>query len=176
MKTQHFLTASMLLLVAWLLPLRCVQADTVIFDSAGFIEGSQSFTTSFDITTPGTLTVSLADVPWLDTLSNLNVFLSSTTGLVAPSMAAGSETMQVEPGRMFAHWFGAANGQYNVGVYSLQIDFQPSTVPVPLPKGLILLLSGFGLILILQPRRGSEPQSIIPSLGADNPVTNAGGL
>jgi len=121
-------------------PLRSVLADT-LYDSSGFIQGQQSFVQSFDITTPGTLTVSLSDIPWLDTISNLNFFVTSATGTIGSYEGQGTESINVGPGVIFAHWFGDANGTFGVGAYGIKIQFQPST-PVPLPPSLLLSLSG----------------------------------
>lgn len=157
---RYLYTAAVLAIAAMLAPPGSARAETVLYGSAGFIQGQQSFTESFNITTPGTLTVTLSSVPWLDAISDLNVFLTSATGIIAPAMAPGSETIQVQPGTVYAHWFGDADGVYKVGAYSLAIDFQPSTIPVSLPNGLILMLSGLGLFLILQPIQGTAPRML----------------
>ena len=68
-------------------------------------------------------------------------------------MGGGTESMQVGPGTIYAHWFGDANGAYNLGVYSLEITFQPAVSTVPLPGALILLISGLGLMACWQWRR-----------------------
>ena len=112
-----------------------------LYDNAGFIKGQQSFVQSFDITTPGTLTVTLSDVPWLDTLSDLNCFLSSSSGVIGKTWGAGTESIEVSPGMIYAHWFGVADGSFGVGVYSHKVSFQPAGAPVPLPPSVILLLS-----------------------------------
>ena len=93
-------------MVAWALPFGSASADTVLYDSSGFIQGQQSFVQSFDITTAGTLTVSLSDIPWLDTISNLNFFLTTASGTVGASMGAGTESMSVGPGMVYAHCTG----------------------------------------------------------------------
>jgi hypothetical protein len=153
MQLRHFLAITALLLCAAFAPTGSVRADTVLYDKAGFVQGSQSFVRSFNITTPGTLTISLTDVPWLDTLSNLNVFLTTASGPMGASMGSGTESMQVGPGVIYAHWFGNADGQYKLGAYSLEIMFQPQISAVPLPGSLILLLSGLVLTLARQWRR-----------------------
>ena len=130
-------------------PLRSVLADT-LYDSSGFIQGQQSFVQSFDITAPGTLTVSLSDIPWLDTISNLSFFVTSATGPIGGSFAQGTESIDLGPGVIFAHWFGDANGSFGVGAYGIKIQFQPST-PVPLPSSLLLLLSGLLAFVWLLP-------------------------
>ncbi|MGO9934963.1 MAG: hypothetical protein ACLPV8_24570 [Steroidobacteraceae bacterium] len=154
MQPRHFLAAMALLLCAAFAPRGPVRADTVLYDNTGFVQGSQAFVESFDITTPGTLTISFTDVPWLDTLSDLNLFLTTASGLLGASMGSGTESMQVEPGMIYAHWFGDAAGQYAIGVYSLSIVFQPQAVgTVALPGSLICLLSGLTLVFARQWRR-----------------------
>ena len=136
-----------------LLPGRAT-ADTVLYDSSGFIEGAQAFTQSFDIKSAGTLTVTLSDVPWLDTVADLNCFLSTSTKVLGPSMGAGTESMQVGPGMVYAHWSGDAAGAYGLGVVGIKVDFTPSVSPVPLPRTAVLLLSGLALLSVWRRRPG----------------------
>jgi hypothetical protein len=146
MHMRHFLAASMLALCASSLPLSAARADTVLYDGVGFVQGNQSFVDSFNIAAPGTLTISLSDVPWLDTVSNFSFFLSSATGVMGSPTNTGTESWKVGAGNFYAHWFGDANGQFGTGVYALSISFHPDVSAVPLPAALILLLSGVGLI------------------------------
>jgi hypothetical protein len=150
---------------AWVCPFGAAQASTVLYDGVGFIEGQQSFTQAFDITGTGTLTVSLSQVPWLDTIAGLNCFLSTANGLVGTTMSSGSESMSVGPGMIYVHWFGDADGTYGLGVYSMKIAFY-NTPAVALPGSLILLLSGFGVLLGWQRR-----QILPPMLKADEALT-----
>jgi hypothetical protein len=135
------------------LSISAAEAGTVLYDNAGFIQGQQAFTQSFDITTPGTLTITLSNIPWLDTLTDLNCFLTTTSGSLGQSMGSGTESMSVGPGVIYAHWFGVADGSYGVGVFGLKVAFQPSITAVPLPASLLLLLSGLGLMFGWQGRR-----------------------
>jgi hypothetical protein len=157
MQLRHLLAVTTLLLCAGLMPVGSARAATVLYDSAGFIRGSQSFVDSFNITTPGTLTISLSDVPWLDTIAGLNFFLTSASGVFGPSMSGGgTESIQVGPGTMYAHWVGNANGSYGVGVFALKMTFQPGVpTAVPLPGALVLLLSGLGLLFASRWRRAA---------------------
>ncbi len=139
---------------AWVLPLGSAFAATVMYDSAGFIQGQQSFVEAFNITTPGTLTVSLSSVSWLDTVTDLNAFVSTPSGVVGSAMGPGTESTNVGPGMVYVHWFGDASGAYDLGVYGLKVTFQPSGVSaVPLPDSLLLLVSGIGFLLAWQCRR-----------------------
>ena len=138
------------------MPLRAAHADTVLYNSAGFIQGKQSFVQAFNITTPGTLTVTLSNIPWLDTIADLNCFLTSAGGVIGKSMGVGTESIFVGSGTIYAHWFGDANGAYGLGVYGMKVMFQPGT-PVALPKSLILLLSGLGILLGWQRRATVDP-------------------
>jgi hypothetical protein len=118
-----------------------------LYSSAGFIQGSQSFVQSFEITTPGTLTVTLSTIPWMDTISDLNLFLTTSSGVIGNSMGVGTESVTVAPGVVYAHWFGDADGNYGIGVYGLDVTFKPSTpTPVPVPTSIVLFLSGLGLL------------------------------
>jgi hypothetical protein len=156
---RHLFAATLIGIGGWMLPVGA-QADTVLYDSAGFIQGQQSFVQSFDITTAGTLTVTLSNIPWLDTIADLNCFLTTATGVLGSSMGVGTESMSVQPGMIYAHWFGDANGQYGVGVYGVKIMFQPNGITtVALPPSLVLLLSGMGVLLGWQRRKQVAPTS-----------------
>jgi hypothetical protein len=152
-RLKSLFAATIVVIGAGLLPMSAVQADTVLYNSAGFIQGKQSYVQSFDITTPGTLTVTLTNIPWLDTIADLNCFLTSSSGLIAKAMGVGTESISVGSGMIYAHWLGDASGAYDLGVYGLKITFQPNAAPVGLPGSLILLLSGLGVLLGWQRRQ-----------------------
>jgi len=151
MQLRYFVAAAAMLL-AGLAP--SARADSVLYSDAGFIDGNQSFVQSLDITQSGTLTISLSNVPWLDTISDLSFFVTTASSVVGGWQSDGTESMQVKPGMIYAHWLGDADGKYGVGAYSLKIMFQPGGVsPVPLPGSLTLLLSVIGLGVVGRWRR-----------------------
>jgi hypothetical protein len=155
MKSQTFAASALLALGIWLTPFTASRADAVLYDAGSFVQGEQSFTQSFNISGPGTLTVSMSDVPWLDIVSDLNCFLSTASGLINPaanSGGSGSESFSVGSGPIYAHWFGSAQGVYDLGVIGVKITFQPAGIPVPLPASLVLLLSGLGVLFGWQRR------------------------
>lgn len=153
MKLRALLAAAALLLSAWIMPAEA-RADTLIYDGISLFSGQQSFTQSFTVTTAGTLTFSLSTISWLDTVSDLSGFLSTTSGEIGSTIGAGTESVSVAAGTYYAHWFGDAQGTYNLGVVGLKINFQPVT-PVSLPASLVLMLSGLGLLFGWQSRRVS---------------------
>ncbi len=143
------------------------RSDSVLYDDAGFIQGQQSYTQSFDITSPGAMTVTMSNIPWLDTIADLNFFISTPTGMLGGSaMGVGTEQFNVEPGMIYAHWFGDANGPYGMGIYGLEIQFQAHATAVPLPAALILFLSGLGLLLGWQRRPDAAPAGL-PSIAQE---------
>jgi hypothetical protein len=161
MKLHTFAASALLALSVWLTPFAASRADTVLYDASSFVEGQQSFTQSFNVSGPGTLTVSITDIAWLDIVADLNCFLSTASGLINPAAngngyGSGSESFNVGSGPIYAHWFGSAQGIYDLGVIGVKITFQPAGIPVPLPASLVLLLSGLGVLFGWQ-RRPMQP-------------------
>jgi hypothetical protein len=162
MELRRLLAIGIVGLGAWGLTGGAARAATVLYNSTGVIQGQESFVQSFNITTPGTLTITLSNIPWLDTVSGLSGFVSTSTSVLGKATGPGSESMSVAPGTLYAHWFGDADGSYGLGVYGINISFQPTaTSAVPLPGTLILLLSGLGLLFGWQSRRKVEAPTAI---------------
>jgi hypothetical protein len=131
------------------LPMTRANADTVLYDGSGFMRGTQTFSDTFNLTAPGTLTVTLSNMAWPQPLASLNFLLSSDNGMMGPEMGAGTYSFNIAAGgNVFAQWFGTAQGPLNAGVYGLKIEFQPlgGTV-VPLPASVVLLLSALALLM-----------------------------
>jgi len=147
-------------LAFWSLSFARAEAAEVLYDGSGFLQGTQSFVQSFNISTPGTLTVTLSNIAWPEQLASLNFLLTSAKGgVLGPEMGAGKSTFDIQGGvDIFAQWFGTAQGPLNTGVYSMLIEFQPTSgVPVPLPTSIALLLSGMGLLIWQRRTRSAAP-------------------
>lgn len=158
MKSTKFFPAWLLVLAAsGVLSLTTARAGTVLYDDADVVTGQQAFVQAFTVTTPGTLTVTLSNIPWLDVVADLSCFLTTTTGVVGSAMSGtGSESVQVGAGTFYAHWFGDAQGAYNAGVLGVKIQFQPSMVPVTLPAPWLLMLSALGMLFGWQQLRETD--------------------
>lgn len=150
MKFRNFFLAAVSTLVIASIGQGRAEAGEVLYDGTGFLQGTQSFVQSFNLTSPGTLTVTLTNVAWPQSLASLNMLLTSASGIVGSEMGAGTAVFDIKKGDdIFAHWFGTAQGPLNTGLYSLKIDFQAAGggTPVPLPTSILLLLSGLGLLI-----------------------------
>jgi hypothetical protein len=139
------------LAVCWSMGASRAGASEILYDGVGFLEGTQSFTDSFNLSSSGTLTVTLSNVAWPTQLASLDLLMSSSSGALGPELDAtnstATATYNVTSGNVVAQWFGTAQGSLNAGVYALEIQFQPSTNPVPLPTSIGLFLSGIGLLI-----------------------------
>jgi hypothetical protein len=129
------------------------KASEVLYDSAGFIQGQQSFEQSFELTGPGTLTVTLSNINWPTSLASLNMLVASSDGMLGPQMGEGTDDFKFEGGIIFAQWFGTAQGPLDTGLYGVKISWTPTAVP--LPMSIALLASG--VALLLWQRRGRRP-------------------
>jgi hypothetical protein len=137
---------------------RSASASEVLYDRTGFVSGQQSFVLPMDLSGPGTLTITLSNVAWPEQLANLNLLLGTASGMMGTEMGAGTETFHIATGgRVFAQWFATAQGPLSLGLYSLDVRFQPSAATVPLPASLGLLASA--LAVLIWRRRPRAPAS-----------------
>jgi hypothetical protein len=148
MKKRSVLLGALGAIALWSSGLGQAQASEVLYNSSGFLQGTQSFVQAFNVATAGTLTVTLTNVAWPQQLASLNLLLTTTSGAMGSEMGVGTASFDVKAGDFFAQWFGTAQGPLNAGVFEMEIEFNPSAGnPVPLPTSIALLLSGLGLLV-----------------------------
>jgi hypothetical protein len=123
------------------------QASQVVFDGVGFLQGQQVLSQSFTAASGGELTLTLQDFAWPQSFANLDVSVSSPSGLLGPTMGAGTETFALTAGeKVVTQWWGTAQGPLDAGVYGLDMTFQPNGATVPIPTAVLLLASGLALL------------------------------
>jgi hypothetical protein len=119
------------------------------------ITGSQTIVTSFEAPGKGTVTIDLGDLAWPDKFSSLSFAATTTSSVLARMAGVGEVSFDVGASGWYSAVVSAVvapDGLFNLGMYSLRVDFAPA---VPLPPGTLLLLSGLGGIVAAW--RGKRP-------------------
>ncbi len=119
----------------------------MLLAQATLISGTEASVASFNVPTAGTLTLQLTDLVFPEKLSSLTYALTTATSVVAgltPTGMTNAGTSIVYnvsgPGMYSAVVAGtvASDSKFNLGMWSLKVDFVSS---VPLPASAWLLLS-----------------------------------
>lgn len=130
------------------------RADMMLLADTTMVTGTQSAVLSFTAPSDGFVTANLQNLNWQKPLSSLSFQATSGTDVMSSWSGADSktETFKVTAGNYFAHIVATTADAMDVGLYSLNLSFTPSAVP--LPASSLLLLSGiFGLFLVSRARR-----------------------
>jgi hypothetical protein len=139
----------------------------ILYNGSGFLTGTQSFTDTLNLPSAGTLTVTLGDIAWPESLASLNLVVTSSSGALGAEIGIGTSTFNVTSGGVITtQWFGTAQGALNAGVYTLEIQFQPSSQVVPLPTSIALLFSGLCVLMWQSRRRASLSRAMGEGLPA----------
>jgi hypothetical protein len=124
-----------------------------VLDVSALISDKQTTRAAFTIPFAGQVTVTLRDLAWPEKLASLSFCLTDSHEVLGRLSAPGSVSIDVgTPDKLFAFVSGGAEGALDLGLYSLQVTLAPLTglAPVPLPATSWLLLSGFGIVMVLR--------------------------
>lgn len=130
------------------------RADMVLLADTTMVTGTQSAVFSFTAPSAGTITANLQNLNWQIPLSSLTFSATSGPNVMSSWDATVSkvETFQVTAGNYFAHILATTGASDDVGLYSLNLSFTPSAVPLPASSW--LLVTGiFGMFLFSRTRR-----------------------
>jgi hypothetical protein len=153
------------LIAVGMLAASAARADTVLVSDTSFVSGSQSMVYSLTAPGPGSITITLSNLSWPDPLASLSFAFTTATGVLQTGNAGEVTFDLTGAGTYYALVSGSAQGQWNLGLYSLRLTYSPlSTTPVPIPPTLWLLLSGAAVSLgLARPRRAPRPAALAAS-------------
>jgi hypothetical protein len=132
-----------------------VRAETMtLLADTTMVTGTQSAVFSFTAPSSGTVTATLDNLNWQKPLSSLSFQATSGSNVMSTWSANGSmvETFQVGAGNYFAHILASTADTWDVGLYSLNLSFSPSAVPLP-ASSLLLVIGIFGMFVLSRARR-----------------------
>jgi len=136
------------------------RADMILLSTTTLVRGSSAADLSFDAPSAGTVTATLMNQSWgpVAPLAALSFMANSNNGVVSSwsSPVTTTESFQVGAGTYFAHIMAAATGVLDIGVYSLNLSFVPSAVPLP-ASGWMLLIGVFVMFGIARAVGGFRP-------------------
>jgi hypothetical protein len=119
------------------------QAESVVLAETGLIVGGQTADFSMDLPGPGTVSIELTDLGWAMPLSSLTFSITTANSVLDSMSGPGNSTFNVSSGgAYFAHVGAQAQGALDLGVYSLDVLFNPQGSMVALPASIWLLLGG----------------------------------
>jgi hypothetical protein len=161
--------AAFAVLIATVLGSYAARADQILSDSH-MMTGTSVISDvgyKFTVAGPGVLDVSLKDLSWpTSSLTDLSFSANTPTNLLGQFNGAGAASYDITSGgTIYAYVTGEATNPasgpaYGAGLYTLDISFTPSAVPLPASLGLLLVaLMGFALV-----QRGFADSRASPAL------------
>lgn len=159
-RSKHTLALALVLTVASLTS-AVARADQLLVTTP-LVVGSLSSVSNFQISGPGTVTVSLTDLGWTERLASLTFAATDAAGVVATMSGPGQISFNVSSPGMYSAVVGAvasSSGFLDLGWYSMTVNFAPAAA-VPLPASGWLLLS---CVLLLGAALRAVPRSPSPA-------------
>src|SRR5260370_14156349 len=119
-------------------------ADTMLLSDTTLVQGTSAATFSFAAPSAGTVTATVSNLPWPNSLQTLDFQATSATdtlsswSALAGANQTGTQSFSVGPGTYFAHIMAVAQGSLDLGLYSLNLTFSPNVVPLPTSDWMLL--------------------------------------
>jgi hypothetical protein len=102
------------------------------------------------------VTATVSNLPWPSSLKTLDFQATSASDTLSSWSALDSnqthtESFAVGQGTYFAHIMAVAQGELDLGLYSLNLTFSPNVVPLPTSSWMLLtgILVLFGLTRVM---------------------------
>jgi hypothetical protein len=131
-------------------------ADTMLLSDTTLVKGTSSATFSFAAPSAGTVTATVSNLPWPSSLQTLDFQATTASDTLSSWSALGAnqthaESFAVGQGTYFAHIMAVAQGDLDLGLYSLNLTFSPNVVPLPTSNWMLLtgILVLFGLTRVM---------------------------
>lgn len=144
------------------------QAATVTVDESnsyqdvGLVSGRSGEVNAFAIGAAGTYEVRLTDFSFpFDPFDTLKLIVTSATEEFGRLDAPGSFLFTADPGQYFVSLVWDSAGDFDMGLYGVQIAAAgiPASV-VPVPPSIVMLMSAIGLLAFLRYRRGQTAGAV----------------
>jgi hypothetical protein len=117
-----------------------------LLQSSVLVSGNYSNLYSLNVNGPGVLTVTLENISWPSRLAQLDCAVYSNSGLLQSLNDTTVWKFETTgPGQFYASILAQAGGSLHLGLFSINVSFEPSGTVVPLPAGVWLLGSVLGL-------------------------------
>jgi hypothetical protein len=119
---------------------------TPLYETTTLVSAPTITVTQLDLTSAGTLQISLNDLAWPELAQSLSFSLSTPTSVIERQSTSGTTPTLFSyevtgPMTLFASVYAAPRATARAALYHMNISFT-SVAPVPLPAGVWLLLSG----------------------------------
>jgi hypothetical protein len=129
---------------------------TMLFQGSELVQGSTAMVTPLQLDTAGSLSLTLTDMNFPESLGALSFAVTDANTLLKSMDGPGVMTLDVAgPTTLYADVFATAQGSANVGLFNLQVSFT-SLAPVPLPPSGLLLAMILAAMLLFGWRRPSR--------------------
>lgn len=126
----------------------------VVYETVEFINGTEANVVSLNSLQLGEYSLTLTDFVFPNAFEALGVTITSATSMVDQLLLDGETQASIDftidqVDSYYLSVFGVATGNYNLGLYGLELR-NVSYSPIPLPTPALLMLLGLGSIIAVK--------------------------